>query len=158
MTTVACEIGRTETLLETVPQEVVRRYKRKQGVSGKLAAFHHVELIKFLLACSEMDFELVPSEVVDEAWHNFILFTQEYGNWCEVNLGKMIHHVPADGDVVDVDSYVRTVELLRDRYEADETLWPIGAAGANCGRCQNCGGNCGQGCAPPKVGPKPQMT
>lgn len=38
----------------------------------------------------------MPSKVVDVAWHEFILFTKEYENFCEDAFGRFIHHTPAE--------------------------------------------------------------
>lgn len=38
----------------------------------------------------------MPSQVVDVAWHEFILFTREYHNFCNKALGKFLHHTPAE--------------------------------------------------------------
>jgi hypothetical protein len=34
------------------------------------------------------------SELVDEVWHTFILFTNEYRKFCEAIIGEYIHHEP----------------------------------------------------------------
>ncbi len=38
----------------------------------------------------------MPSQVVDVAWHEFILFTREYERFCMKALGRFIHHTPAE--------------------------------------------------------------
>ena len=38
----------------------------------------------------------MPSQVVDDAWHEFILFTRNYGTFCQRALGRFLHHVPAE--------------------------------------------------------------
>jgi hypothetical protein len=38
----------------------------------------------------------MPSRVVDEAWHAFILSTREYQDFCQQVLGRFLHHVPAE--------------------------------------------------------------
>lgn len=38
----------------------------------------------------------MPSQVVDEAWHNFILFTKEYKKFCNGTFGRFLHHIPAE--------------------------------------------------------------
>ena len=38
----------------------------------------------------------MPSQVVDVAWHEFILFTKEYNYFCKKALGKFLHHTPAE--------------------------------------------------------------
>lgn len=37
----------------------------------------------------------MPSRVVDVAWHEFILMTQSYAQFCDNGLGRFLHHTPA---------------------------------------------------------------
>ncbi len=41
-------------------------------------------------------FVSMPSQVVDVAWHEFILFTKQYQLFCSKALGRFLHHVPAE--------------------------------------------------------------
>jgi len=38
----------------------------------------------------------MPSQVVDVAWHDFILFTREYESFCQQALGRFLHHTPSE--------------------------------------------------------------
>jgi hypothetical protein len=38
----------------------------------------------------------MPSQVVDAAWHEFILFTRNYEVFCRQALGRFLHHTPAE--------------------------------------------------------------
>ncbi|WP_160154651.1 hypothetical protein [Microbulbifer sp. ALW1] len=38
----------------------------------------------------------MPSQVVDVAWHEFILFTRKYEHFCNKALGRFLHHTPAE--------------------------------------------------------------
>jgi len=38
----------------------------------------------------------MPSPVVDEAWHEFILFTRSYRTFCRKALGRFLHHTPTE--------------------------------------------------------------
>lgn len=38
----------------------------------------------------------MPSQVVDDAWHEFILFTRAYEAFCGKALGRYLHHTPAE--------------------------------------------------------------
>lgn len=38
----------------------------------------------------------MPSKIVDEAWHEFILFTRAYKHFCRKALGRFLHHTPAE--------------------------------------------------------------
>ena len=53
---------------------------------------------QFFIACSRADrrFVAMPSKVVDSFWHEFILHTRAYAEWCELTLGRFLHHTPAE--------------------------------------------------------------
>ena len=55
-------------------------------------------LRQFFLAHLRSGFRFVamPSRVVDDAWHEFILHTRGYENWCHTAFGKLLHHTPAE--------------------------------------------------------------
>ncbi len=61
---------------------------------------HLVErgLRQFFLAClrSRRAYVAMPSKAVDAMWHEFILHTQAYKDWCELALGWFLHHTPAE--------------------------------------------------------------
>ena len=38
----------------------------------------------------------MPSQVVDDAWHEFILFTRHYQEYCGRAFGHFLHHTPAE--------------------------------------------------------------
>lgn len=38
----------------------------------------------------------MPSQVVDDAWHEFILFTRRYHAFCQGAFGRFLHHTPAE--------------------------------------------------------------
>ena len=44
---------------------------------------------------SKRGFVGMPSRVVDDLWHEFILHTREYQRFCDNAFGKYFHHVPA---------------------------------------------------------------
>ncbi|MEY4547908.1 MAG: hypothetical protein RL685_4103 [Pseudomonadota bacterium] len=60
------------------------------------AALVFTELKRYLVLTREQ-VETLPmfSAIVDAAWHQFVLFTHEYQEYCERYLGRFLHHVPA---------------------------------------------------------------
>jgi len=38
----------------------------------------------------------MPSQVVDDLWHEFILFTKQYETFCKGAAGFYVHHIPAE--------------------------------------------------------------
>lgn len=55
-------------------------------------------LRQFFIACqrSKRRFVAMPSQVVDSMWHEFILHTSAYREWCDLVVGRFIDHVPAE--------------------------------------------------------------
>jgi hypothetical protein len=53
---------------------------------------------QFFIAClrSNTRFVSMPSKAVDAFWHEFILHTRAYAQWCELTLGRFLHHTPAE--------------------------------------------------------------
>jgi hypothetical protein len=37
----------------------------------------------------------MPSQVADDLWHEFILFTRDYKLFCDLAFGQFLHHTPA---------------------------------------------------------------
>jgi uncharacterized membrane protein YgcG len=125
---------------------VVKRISRENRVRQKTAAKWLHEAIKFLDAVADAKDPIAPSKKVDEAWHAFILHTNQYMSWCEGRYGRYIHHVPMDKP--DRKAYARSYSTMRSRYgDLDRHVWPVpggwgagAAGGASCG-----GGSCGGG-------------
>ncbi|NOR70729.1 MAG: hypothetical protein GQ532_13720, partial [Methylomarinum sp.] len=38
----------------------------------------------------------MPSQIVDDAWHEFILSTRFYSIFCKKSLGRFLHHTPTE--------------------------------------------------------------
>lgn len=74
---------------------VIERVGRKGGVAPHLIGQAVGEFKKYmaLVALGHTEVAMTSPEV-DEIWHNFILFTREYGEFCEKLCGRMIHHRP----------------------------------------------------------------
>lgn len=55
-------------------------------------------LKEYFYICNHSKRKMVamPSQVVDVAWHEFILFTQAYQNFCSNALGRFLHHTPTE--------------------------------------------------------------
>jgi hypothetical protein len=75
---------------------LVSRLQQKLGVTSSEAEDLFSDVKYFLYDCHLSDVPLSPSERVDEGWHNFILFTKDYADFCHRNFGRFIHHVPLE--------------------------------------------------------------
>lgn len=86
---------------------VVRRFQSVVSLSDREADEIFIETIRFLWIMAQatsqgksdlvfVDFSLA---IIDEMWHVFLLFTEEYDNFCKSKFGFYIHHHPAVDDV-----------------------------------------------------------
>lgn len=71
----------------------LRTVERRDEASALLA-----EVIKYLVITELHPTEKVPmfSRRVDEVWHQFVLFTEEYQRFCQRFFGKFLHHQPEE--------------------------------------------------------------
>jgi len=74
-----------------------RLAKRRPELSPKDRALVARALRQFFLAYLHSGFRFVsmPSQVVDDLWHEMILYTRLYDNFCQQAFGRFMHHTPA---------------------------------------------------------------
>ncbi len=114
--------GRVNTLdkpLSATPPNYINRY-----VSAKIAKDLQcsdeasVQLLKdvsnLLWMSSKSQEVLVPSHVIDEAWHIFILFSEQYAAFCDKYCGGYVHHRPHTGEerFIGLENISSTVDLV----------------------------------------------
>lgn len=88
--------------------EFIRSYTFPLGLFEKLRRKHPQLSLKdcqlvtqglrqFYLAHlkSGRQFVSMPSQVVDDLWHEFILYTRNYDGFCRKAFGRFLHHTPA---------------------------------------------------------------
>jgi hypothetical protein len=117
---------------------VISKYAKQENYSLSIAEKDFKECLKFLYLCVNSNgFICSPSNRIDKVWHNFILFTRDYKNFCDEYLGVFIHHNPTDG--ADALAYMNTRELAEIEFgDLDPDCWPIiDATCCNDGCCQH---------------------
>ena len=67
------------------------------------------EVIKYLKLIEFTGQRLTPSVAVDMAWHEFILFTRSYHQFCETHFGRYIHHHPGGEQAENQRQFIRTL-------------------------------------------------
>jgi len=89
-------------------EDYIRHAELPRGLFDKLRAKHPQLTLKdcqlvahglrqFFLAHlkSGRRFVAMPSQVVDDLWHEFILYTRNYEHFCRLAFGRFMHHTPA---------------------------------------------------------------
>ena len=95
-------------LVETRRTEFIRQFSLPPGLYDKLREKHPQLSLKdcqlvghalrqFFLAYTKSGRQYIsmPSQVVDDLWHEFILYTRNYAVFCERAFGGFLHHTPA---------------------------------------------------------------
>lgn len=123
----------------------------KEGWSKEQTDEAFVEMKKFLYLCATNEGAMAPPEDIDEIWHNFILFTGDYADYCKDRVGTFLHHQPltqaqraqSDGSMIR-----STLEAAKRAFGDDlpERLWAFhkipGSCGPGvCGASTNCQGD-----------------
>jgi hypothetical protein len=71
--------------------------KLQEELGDRATALRALEgLDAWFIACLHADDRMIgmPSKIVDIAWHEFILRTREYTNFCQSAFGAYLHHTP----------------------------------------------------------------
>ena len=130
--------------------DFIRKYTFPAGLRFRLNQAHSNfsgEQIALMLEGLRAYFQLVaanprarlgmPSKAVDGAWHEFILLTQNYADFCDKAFGRFLHHTPHNGSqTAERDGLARTYGLslvgtsAKAASGAKAGMSPLGAAGA----------------------------
>ena len=85
-----------QSILAYKNENIISRFVDMFKVDEAEAEDIFTETKKFLYICQIPCF-FIPDEllIIDEMWHNFILFTKEYQRFCDEHFGFYFHHLPA---------------------------------------------------------------
>ncbi|GAB5524002.1 MAG: hypothetical protein Roseis2KO_18740 [Roseivirga sp.] len=132
-----------EQLTDKVLQEVpVLSDKIMKGAGVKKAEVQPllVEVLRFLFLIGTTNQKLTPSHVVDMAWHEFILCTRLYHNFCEKYFDRFIHHHPGGKEESNQLQFQLTHKLYRELIGVPpEQFWgnsPMAEVQSDCGVCE----------------------
>lgn len=96
------------------------------------------DVLRFLACAAWHKERITPTKLIDEAWHEFILFTRVYGEFCEKAFGRFIHHTP-DSDEEANRAQFRTFESLYAEAFPGHTLFKL-SKGKSTDDSTSCGG------------------
>ena len=95
------------------------------------------EVVKYLNLTAYYEQRLTPSLMVDYAWHEFILCTKAYSDFCQAHFGKYIHHHPGGTGEENKKQFRNTLKFYRDHFgNPPEQFWgTLPEDQAACGAC-----------------------
>ena len=119
-------------------EPLVHRMMDKHGWNEDDARQCFEDTKRYLYLCVAIGKPLAPSKKIDELWHNFILFTMDYEEFCLTRLGHFVHHRPrrrCEAPVAMLD----TVSVARQAFGEISENWvdPV-QANDDCGTCMSC--------------------
>jgi len=105
---------------------LLRRYAEDHGATIDESRRCFKALKEFLIVCAVKPGYKVTSDPVDQMWHTFLLFTKDYRQFCEDNLGMFINHEPFENAAPEV--YLETRAFMEEYFGyLDERLWSANA-------------------------------
>src|SRR5260370_14270763 len=105
---------------------LVKRFARDYGATLYESRRCFKALKEFLIVCAVKPAYKVTSDPVDRMWHSFLLFTRDYQQFCEQNLGMFINHEPFENAAP--QAYLETRSFVEDYFGyIDEQLWSVDA-------------------------------
>jgi hypothetical protein len=86
-----------------------------------------LEYRKFMYLAGTSDLMVSPSEIVDVVWHQHLIFTQSYADFCDL-IGKTIQHLPSTHNREDYEKFKLAKERTRKLYlntfgEQPKEIW-----------------------------------
>ena len=137
---------------------LIHRMVDKYGWNEKEAEQCFEDLKRFLALAIVTGKSIIPAPKIDEMWHNFILFTADYEEFCLQYAGRFLHHRPRrrdDPKVARGHGVPDTLRLAQEMFGELSSNWDFAAAAsattpnatrapaeASEGIC-TCEGNCG---------------
>ena len=95
-----------------------------------------VEVVRFLSLCAESPAALTPSPRVDDAWHELVLCTRLYAEFCERRFGRFIHHDPGGTREDNAEQFRDTMRRYVAAYGSPDPRFWGEVPTADCGGCQ----------------------
>lgn len=87
------EISLSDVLSYT-NDKIPQRFQKRVNINREKSNEIFYELLKYLWLCHCSPRSVAPTLIIDEMWHNFILFTHDYANFCREYFGYYVHHNP----------------------------------------------------------------
>ncbi len=82
------------------------------------------EYKKFMYLAATSDFMVSPSEIIDIVWHQHLIFTQSYQQFCDI-LGKQVQHIPSTHNKEDFKKFKRAKDRTIEEYKENFGETPV---------------------------------
>ncbi len=108
-----------------VPELLIPRIEAEHNYSRGYATGALREAKRMLYLSNVSGESISPSELIDPAWHEMLMFTRFYQDFSDF-IGGFIHHDPTPGVPDGGKTYQRTKQLYKKYFnvEPDRQFWP----------------------------------
>lgn len=117
---------------------VTRTFAERNSKHADEAKNLEMECKRFMyLAAIAPNLDLAPTKPIDEYWHQFVLFTEEYSTFCAKFSGYFVNHNPLAGpdhEIIFKRTQQMVVKLFGDFK--DRALWFLPMPATSC-KCTN---------------------
>lgn len=97
-----------------------------------------LEVLRFMSLIGP-GFTVTPSKRVDAAWHQFILHTLIYHEYCTKCYDKYLHHTPSNDRLENAKQFEQTIALYREKYgDPPQWFWSLPWQVSTSGDCSAC--------------------
>lgn len=131
---------------------LIDRLVTKKGMRISEAEGLYKDMLRFLYLCGTVEKVLAPSERIDLAWHEFLLFTKEYQRFCSKMFGFFVHHNPRESGKRPAprngESVIRnTLDAAHESFGELSSNWEFPGVKSfgcnyNCARCSTPSTSC----------------
>jgi hypothetical protein len=90
------EPNQLQCMLTYRNEDIISRFTDQFAIDDTSAELIFADTLRFMYLC-QLPGIFIPDHllIIDEMWHNFILFTREYQKYCQTHFRRYFHHLPA---------------------------------------------------------------
>lgn len=117
-----------ETVMDYQNAGVIARLQKQFSMDETTASELFNDTKRFLWLCSLCDGPIAPAPKIDDGWHTFIIFTEDYAGFCDQFFGNFIHHRPRgpndphDGGII-VRRTIAAIETHLGGFQSLSANW-----------------------------------
>ena len=129
------------TIMAYQHPSLLRRIEDKCGISGEAATELFDDTKRFLYLCADSNVPLSPTPAIDGCWHEFLLFTKDYADFCRQFFGVFLHHRPRyiNDPPADGSHRQNTINAAKRHFSNLSKNWEYPPQTVNdCDHCMGC--------------------
>jgi hypothetical protein len=140
LTPVSAELSALDYTNSAIVERIAEKYHGNLEVAQQV--FEDTKRFLFLCGTQKtVGFLLSPPPEVDVGWHEFILFTEAYTEYCVNNFGRYIHHRPtavSDKNSTYTHDFKKTSDLAKAVFGDLSSNWVTSQDKCGIGGCSTC--------------------